>query len=515
MVHFYKSMILDLRALAVMRILIGFNLFIDLCVRFSDLKAHYTDQGILPISLARKMFASDFMAPELKNNPYLFSLHFISGDYAFQLFLFLIMFIASLLLIVGYKTKWITPLVWLLVLSLHNRNILGFYPGDYLLRMVLLFGIFLPWGRYYSFDWIKSREDKAYIFGGSIAFCFLIFVALFFIMAGLSKTGESWGDGTAIHYMLIRHRLKTGYGDFLIHYPLLLSALSYFTLWFEKLAPLFIFIGWKNGLIRTFTLVSLGLMLASFGFFLNIHLLPFIGISMCVGALPSLLFDFAETKIKPWIPSLSSFHFMSYNKQSHQGHCIGPQRRSGSILRHKLFMGIFACFFALVLWSEWNRFTKFDNKFEAVTMPLYLDVVAEVLRVKNPWRMFPDTKKILDGYASIEAISDSGLSYDAIKRSSYSTQLPNNFTAAQGGFRWRRSLRLLVLTPWGREQDEFHYYLSKYFCQDLSEKTGEKISRLKIYAITIDSYAPGESEPSAQRNLVSDISCSESLTLPK
>ena len=53
----------DLRSFALFRIVFGFVLMIDLCIRLSDLNVFYTEQGILPLSLLNQHLARYLFLP--------------------------------------------------------------------------------------------------------------------------------------------------------------------------------------------------------------------------------------------------------------------------------------------------------------------------------------------------------------------------------------------------------------------------------------------------------------------
>ena len=116
----------DLRALAVFRIAMGLVTAADLIIRSRHLFTHYTDQGILPrVALIEKfMPLTDF------------SFHLFMGTVGGQAFLFLIAGILSLLLIVGYKTRLVTFLSWVFLISLQNRNPMVNHSGDVMLRLL-------------------------------------------------------------------------------------------------------------------------------------------------------------------------------------------------------------------------------------------------------------------------------------------------------------------------------------------------------------------------------------------
>ena len=61
-------------------------------------------------------------------------------------------------MLVGYRTKIATCIVWALTVSLQNRNMLIHSGADDLLRMVLFWSLFLPLDRYWSWD--KNRYTE-------------------------------------------------------------------------------------------------------------------------------------------------------------------------------------------------------------------------------------------------------------------------------------------------------------------------------------------------------------------
>src|SRR5215831_14346219 len=99
---------LDLRSLAALRIgLAGFILY-DLIHRSLDLTAHYTDYGIAP---------RDFVLDHLWD-PHAFSLYMATGTAWGVAVLFLLHGLAAVGLLLGYRTRLMTFIVWLLTASL-------------------------------------------------------------------------------------------------------------------------------------------------------------------------------------------------------------------------------------------------------------------------------------------------------------------------------------------------------------------------------------------------------------
>jgi hypothetical protein len=70
-------------------------LLIDLITNLGGLTAHFTDQGIFPVHIIAENFSQESLR----------SLHMISGDYWFQLSLFVIHFAFAISLLLGYQTR--------------------------------------------------------------------------------------------------------------------------------------------------------------------------------------------------------------------------------------------------------------------------------------------------------------------------------------------------------------------------------------------------------------------------
>ena len=120
----------------------------DLVMRLSDLAAHYTDQGVLPRSAIQKIAAGFWTIYP----------HFASGELWFQGFLFILAGAFAVLLLLGYKTRVVAIASWFLLTSLHTRNPAINNAGDLLLRLVLFWGIFLPWGKRFSLRDAKRKK---------------------------------------------------------------------------------------------------------------------------------------------------------------------------------------------------------------------------------------------------------------------------------------------------------------------------------------------------------------------
>ena len=197
----------DLRSLALFRVGLALLILGDLIHRSFDLRAFYTDFGVLPRWVLAQ--ASDRCL----------SLHYLGGSLEFQVALFLIAASFALMLLIGYRTRLATLVSWMFVVSLHERNFLVLQGGDDLLRLLLFWSMFLPLGARWSVDHALSEptplQDNRYRSMGSIALGAQ--VLLLYWGSALYKIGQPvwWEEGAGIYYALHLDYMATQMGHWL------------------------------------------------------------------------------------------------------------------------------------------------------------------------------------------------------------------------------------------------------------------------------------------------------------
>ncbi|HEX6033623.1 MAG TPA: DCC1-like thiol-disulfide oxidoreductase family protein [Anaerolineales bacterium] len=273
----------DLRSLAALRVSMAVLIIVDLLRRSQDLTAHYTDFGVLP----RTELLQD-------SSRWRISLHLANGTWEFQALLFVIAGILALALFVGYRTRLATIGSWFLLASLHSRNPVILDGGDVLLRVILFWGMFLPWGTYWSVDRaLNSREIALPRRTLSAAtFAYVSQIVLMYWFSAMLKTGVEWlPEGTAIYYALQFDQMVTPFAQYLLSFPSLLSTLTYSVYWFEFFGPLLLFSPVLTGPIRTFAILCFFLLHFGIGICLNIGIFTWVAPLAMLGLLPSWFWD--------------------------------------------------------------------------------------------------------------------------------------------------------------------------------------------------------------------------------
>ncbi|NIL96149.1 MAG: HTTM domain-containing protein [Planctomycetales bacterium] len=278
----------DLRALAVLRIGLATAVLVDLAMRARDLTAHYSDAGTLPRNV-------NFFRPSH------LSLHMLSGQAWVQGLLFAGAAVFALLMLVGWRTRLMTAVSWFLLISLQLRNPQILTGGDTLLRLLLFLGMFLPLGARYAVDSALnvSLSQRRQRVADLATFALLVQLACVYGFAGLLKTSDQWhSHGSAAYYALNIGMLTTPFGEWLLNFPRLLRASTFYVLYLELLTPLILFVPWRNGLFRTVLFVLLLAMHVAFQLAMYLGVFPFVGMVAVSVLIPSAVWDWGWQKIR-------------------------------------------------------------------------------------------------------------------------------------------------------------------------------------------------------------------------
>ena len=281
---------IDLRTLALFRVLLGLYLLADLCLRSRDLSAHYTDFGVMPRDVAISLLS-----------PSSFSIHLINGSLAFQAGLFLLAGACAVMLIIGWRTRLVTILSWALLLSLQNRNTMILSGEDNLALLLLFWAMFLPLGARYSMDAAlddeSDRRSNNYVSLGTTALLLQGMSMYFF--AALLKSHEIWiPEGTAVYYALQLDYMATPFALWFRQFEGVLQGLTYYVWVLELIGPILIFSPILHRPVRAALMVSFMTMHVGFWMCLEIGLFPFISIIMNLTFLPGWMWDRLEKALR-------------------------------------------------------------------------------------------------------------------------------------------------------------------------------------------------------------------------
>jgi hypothetical protein len=280
----------DLRSLALFRIGLALVIIADLIIRFGDIKAHYSDYGVLPRTVLREQLLE----------PWYWSIHLLSGEPFVQQVLFGIALFFAFLLLIGYRTRLATIACWAMIVSLHNRNPALIFAGDDTLRAIAFWAMFLPLGAYYSVDNALNTSSKPLpkqILSGATLGFIIQLCYIYMFSAWFKHQSPLWSkEGSAVYYALSFDQYGTSFGKFLFSLTPLLPTMTFGALTFEWLGALLLFIPFKTNFFRGVAVVSFILLHFSFGLSFTIGIFPALCIAAWLGFIPTPVWDFLYKK---------------------------------------------------------------------------------------------------------------------------------------------------------------------------------------------------------------------------
>lgn len=448
---------IDLRALALMRICLGLVLLIDIFFRIPFAVAFYTDHGILPINMLK----------ETIGNPLWFTFHNLHASTSFQYILLSIHAIAAIFLVLGIQTRISSLLCWLLLVSSHNRNPFILQGGDELLRMVLLLGIFIPWGKRYAINGHKGKGVNNVITQDWSVLTYALQIAFVYFFSALMKGPEWHTDFTAVYYVYQLKHLTYPIATWISRFPELLKALTACVFYVELLVPLFIFFPFKNHYFRLIAcLVIIGFHLWN-AMTINVGLFYAIGITSCIGLLPSFVMD----EFDKW---LTRFQL------------VKPQQET-ALVKDVSNSFISSIIWWLFIWyiAAWN---VSNCSFVQYKMDKRLQVIAHPFRLDQNWGMFAPGVYKDDGWFVFEAETASGDTIDILRNGeAVSQNAPQEKDHLFKHDRWRKFGEHLKLMSYGYLREPF----CKHIAREWNQVSANKIGKLRIVywkQITLPDY---------------------------
>jgi len=463
-----KNFSVDLRSLAITRIAFGILILADLFIRSRFLKDFYTDEGVLSLYALKRIYEGNYYT----------SVHALSGDYYFQLFLFLLAAIFAFFLLIGFFTRIATIVSWALLVSLNLRNPLLLQGGDIIFRCLLFWGIFTPWAERFSVDsyFKKIKIEKNFIFSLP-ALAFIIQILFMYLFTGMLKTGDPWRkDYTAIYYALSIDHFSFLLGPYIYKFPQLMKGLTFSIIWIELLGPLLLLIPYRNSLFRY---IFVGL-IASFQFGLTltmkIGLFPWISIASLLILLPPSFWDF--------LPGLQNFLSRNFAKLSggikyyikgidnwYYYRLIVP--RFFNIITNILII------FLIVFVLFWNLKHSYADTFSFINK---LTFVGKATQLRQKWNMFAPKPYSSDGWYVIVGLLDNGEIVDVFRNGKeVSWDPPENRRDDFSSYRWRK----LTRNMYKEKNKRFRRFYSKYICDKWNNnRNGPKLKEMDMYFVS-------------------------------
>lgn len=267
---------IDVRSLAALRVGLAILILADLALRAPYLKAHYSDEGIMPREGVHSLI----------------SVYLLGGSAAWAGLLFAVAAVFAGMLLIGYRTRLATLASWYLLISLHLRNPLVLHAGDKLMALLLFWGMFLPLGRVGSVDSRARQPHGPPVVVSAATLALLLQVAFVYMFSAILKDERLWLlEGSALYYALEIDLVTTDIGRSLLDFPTLLRLLSRGTFLLELFVGLLAFVPLRTARFRTAVVaVMIGFHLA-LAMCLHLGLFSYVCIVAWLAFLPTELWE--------------------------------------------------------------------------------------------------------------------------------------------------------------------------------------------------------------------------------
>ena len=238
---------IDGRSLALFRVMVASLMILDALRRVPWLRDLYSNAGLLPNH-------TTLWRPPA---PRMFSVFFMASRTDEARLLLVVCIVCFFFFLVGWHTRLFQILSLALSASIHNRVLFAENASSVALSLLLFWTLFLPLGRRCSVDALLASlragrdEQPRDLAAGRlppadrrpavtlVALAILLQLATIYGFNYVHKTGPTWRDGTAIHYVLYQARIITWLGVVVReHLPFAgTKVLAYATLVIEASAP--------------------------------------------------------------------------------------------------------------------------------------------------------------------------------------------------------------------------------------------------------------------------------------
>lgn len=386
---------IDLRSLAAFRIGLGLLILLDLLGRARTLREHYTGAGAFPRELAAEY---GFDVP-------LFRLFLLSEDVRVQGALFVLFALLATLLVLGWRTRLVSVLVFVFLASLVRRNHFVCHTGDTWLKALAFWAMFLPLGARWSLDARAGRASSAaaprHLDLATAAA--VLQIAVFYWGAGFLKSNyDVWREGSSVWIFTHVVEYTRPFGAWLGQYEGLCRLLTFATLVLELGAVFLILFPFGQRWLRT------GLFVVLAGFHLTLWATIHIGIFqlVCIVANTLLLPGEAWDALARRLPRLAL--------------APAPAGRAGP--GDRVARALVVPAFLLVLVSNANTSAKaaLGTAHERehpglVRLPRAVDELGKQLSLVQNWNMFTDIGELYFGWFLVLGQTEEGEFVDVLE----------------------------------------------------------------------------------------------------
>lgn len=372
----------DARPLGIFRVLFALLLLKDAIYHLFLAREFYSDAGHASRALMSPLWSANHIS----------LMDALGADW--QVIAFFLLWIAVLIcLLLGYHTRLMCIFNWILILSIHERNIYLLNGADTAMRVLSFWIIFLPLGRAYALDRLRQPNLLNTAFAFPLRIIQLQFALIYLFTALVKSYGTLWLDGSAVYHALQLTSFTHATGDWVLaNAPYgILQAMTFFTLFIEVAFIFLVLIPVGQPYLRVIGLAMGALMHIGIGVLMAI---PNFSLVMLIGYL--LFFE------GTWLVKIGRKLFP--DRQFDEVPSLAP---AGPFNKHKIAVMLITASLLFTVMS-WNLF-----RMRPAGIPLSTPIsslqysVLQVLGLRQNWDMFaPEPSRIDGGLLEIGTLAD-------------------------------------------------------------------------------------------------------------
>jgi hypothetical protein len=455
---------LDLRSLALFRIGLGLMVVLDAAFRVVDAEIFYADSGLWP---------TQSFWTGLGSRPSLFLVH---GSVAWVVFLFGCTIAVGLALMVGWRTRLMSVLAWLLIASAQNRYHYINTGADGVLILSLLYAVFLPLGACMSVDERRQRRREAVLATHqtvSLATtAWMLNLVVIYVFNVVNKWGDSWFDGTAVLRALHIDQHATPLGHLVRdHLSFLSEALTNGTLAMESTA-LLLLLPVAIGPVRTLIVVLMWMLHGGLAATMYLSLFSWVCMVAWLSVLPSSVwtvrpFAWLERKLRAAPGASTGIEDKTDDDAPHQTWRIGLTR-GGALLAGVFVLAVAGAQIGINTARTTNT-----------TAPSWMHRFANLSMSNHIWRMFAMNPTRNDGWFVIEGHLTSGRVVDLFGGTDKppTDNKPRYVAHMYRTGRWRKFMMNNSAVGEKRTRER----LAQYLCRSYNDDATDRLLRVNMW----------------------------------
>lgn len=453
---------IDYRSLRLFRGFLGLIVLADAFYRSPMVQSMYSDDGVFP----------RFLLAKTSNSASRLTLLALSGHWFWAAALIMAMAALGVLLFFNVRTRAVSLGLFVILVSLENRNPAFAFGFDQLLRTLVFWSILLP----------GKGEPGRSGFSSAVSVGVFLQLAVIYICAGWLKSADDWlWHPDASFSALSNHFYGTDLGAWLTHFHGFLKVSTVAVFMVERFGWLLFFSPWKTERLRLIGCLLFIFLHAGFGTILDICLFALADIGFIVLFLPTEFWTALSRPFKVemtparWIPS-------------------GAWRTSA-----------LAVFLVLVFWGPLSEFH------EKLAVPRRLRSTVRDLGFQQSWSMFAPMPMEESGWLIPVGIDYTGRSVDVLHFSEQSADMnpTGSFIGDLPHRRWLDFLAMLAVS----DRKTLRKLYADYLCREWQAQRHSLLKRVDLYFYAWYHRSP-EKAKAPTRRLIASRMCDEDFKAP-